>query len=239
MTTNLLSEIGLHILDAILIRSVDCLGATNADVPTAASTAIENGGPFHKKSSNKKYQRRRIPQSRGSSGPDVRRIQPGASIYRFPQHLRSGERDYQFALPEIADLIRETRAREKKKLPYGKLATFGSHRSKGGSLRNNANMISIDGIEADYDAGKMSVDEACRKLREAGLAALLWTTPSHTPEAPRYRILCSTSKELPVSERKALVARLNGVLGGVLDGASFTDSQAMSFGHLIEEEASE
>ena len=84
-------------------------------------------------------------------------------------------------------------------------------------------MNSIDGIEADYDAGKMSVDEACRKLREAGLAALIWTTPSHAPEAPRYRILCPTSKELPVSGRKALIARLNGVLGGVLDGASFTD----------------
>ena len=100
-------------------------------------------------------------------------------------------------------------------------------------------MNSIDGIEADYDAGKMSVDEACRKLREAGLAALIWTTPSHAPEAPRYRILCPTSKELPVSGRKALIARLNGVLGGVLDGASFTDSQAMSFGHLIENEASQ
>ena len=74
-------------------------------------------------------------------------------------------------------------------------------------------MISIDGIEADYDAGKISVEEACRKLREAGLAALLCTTPSHTPEAPRYRILCPTSKELPVTERKALVARMNGVMG--------------------------
>ena len=57
--------------------------------------------------------------------------------------------------------------------PTGKLAAFGSHRTSGNSLRNNANMLSIDGIEADYDAGKISVEEACRRFREAGVAALI------------------------------------------------------------------
>ena len=214
---------------------LEAIGASD-DPPeqqTAASMAIENGGSISKRSGNTEVAEdaanRNQKQFTDPSCPAFRRV---LHLTVFPNIYGQEKREYEVTFPEIADLYRETHARHKKNLPYWKLATFGSHRTSGNSLRNNANMVTIDGIEVDYDGGKISFDEACHRCREAGLAALIYPTPSHKPEAPRYRMLCPTSKELPVSERDALVARINGVMGGVLDGASFTDSQAMSFGHV-------
>src|SRR5262245_28943813 len=57
----------------------------------------------------------------------------------------------QLSLPALRDTILGTTASTKAKLPWLKLAKFGSKRSEGGSLRHNANVLEISGIEADYD----------------------------------------------------------------------------------------
>jgi putative DNA primase/helicase len=136
------------------------------------------------------------------------------------------------SLEELRDLILKTSAAAKPDLPWLKLATFGDKRSDKGSLRHDANVISISGIEADYDDEVMSFDEATEILEAARLSTLLYTSPSHSKDKPRLRVLCPTSRDLPPGERAKLVARLNGIFGGVFAPESFTLSQSYYFGSV-------
>ncbi len=58
-------------------------------------------------------------------------------------------------------------------------------------------MLAITGIEADYDGGEVSVDEAAERLKKNNIKAMVYTSPSHTPEEPRWRVLCPLSGEMP------------------------------------------
>ena len=104
------------------------------------------------------------------------------------------------------------------------LGTFSIYNKN--CLRHDANVVQITGIEGDYDLEKMPVSEAVERLEQAGIASMLYTSPSHTEDAPRWRVLCPTSVALPPTERDRLLARLNGVLGGVLSSESWTLSQS-------------
>lgn len=120
----------------------------------------------------------------------------------------------------------------KSALPWLKLARFGDVRTEKGSLRHNANVQAVDGIEADYDGERVSIGEAAALIEKAGLAALIYSSPSHTPDAPRWRVLCPLSSSAAPAERDRLCARLNGALGGILASESFTLSQAYYFGRV-------
>ena len=96
-----------------------------------------------------------------------------------------------------------------------KLATFGERRAASGCYRTDDNVLSIHGIEGDYDAEKVSLDEAVALLEKHGLRALLYTSWSHTAEAPKFRVLYPTSRALPPEQRSMMMARLNGALGGI------------------------
>jgi hypothetical protein len=136
------------------------------------------------------------------------------------------------AIEDLRELILTKTASTKKTLPWLKLATFGDQKTDEGSLRHNANVLSIDGLEADYDEEQLSFDEAVAIICKTQLKALLYTSPSHTPDKPRWRILSPTSRPLLPEERTKMLARLNGVFGGVFSGESFTLSQAYYFGSV-------
>ena len=136
------------------------------------------------------------------------------------------------SLESLRDRIARTNASEKKSLPWLKLAQFGETRSANGSLRHDANVLLISGIEVDYDGERIALNEAVRILKSAGLVALAYTSPSHTPDKPRWRILLPTSCDRPPAERTQLVARVNGLFGGQLAAESFTLSQAYFFGSV-------
>src|SRR5690242_12386707 len=68
----------------------------------------------------------------------------------------------------------------KQECPLIKLGTFGDQRSAHGSLRTNANMLAITGVEADYDGGVVSPEKAKAKLQAANVEAIVYTTPSST-----------------------------------------------------------
>ena len=148
------------------------------------------------------------------------------------------------SIRQLAGKIRARQADAKSSLPLLKLGTFGASRTERGSLRHDGNLESVSGIEGDYDAGEVSPQEAAERLRRANIAALVYTTPSHAPDAPRWRVLCPLSKEISPGEREALCERVNGALGGILASESFTRSQTYYFGgvaghaapsvHLIE-----
>lgn len=136
------------------------------------------------------------------------------------------------SLVGLADTIQRTTAPAKERLQLLKLARFGNLRTDKGSLRHDGNLTTITGIEADYDGGKMTFEEAQEILEKQGLASLLHTSPSFTEDSPRWRALCPLSEEMAPNHRDHYVARVNGLFGGIFAGESFTLSQAYYFGSV-------
>lgn len=116
--------------------------------------------------------------------------------------------------------------------PLLKLAAFGDARTPKGSLRHDANVTAIYGVEGDHDASTMSPEEATLLLQQAGIEALIYTSPSHTPAAPRWRVLAPTSQPYAPAAHRELVGRLNGVLRGAFSSESFALSQAYYYGKV-------
>ena len=150
----------------------------------------------------------------------------------FPDQWAKSQHRESLTLAELRDLIQNTSEPTKNKLPWLKLATFGTKRSEKNCLRYNANVLSITGIELDYDREEMTLDDAIEIAERAQLRALLYTSARYSDAAPRWRILLPTSKPLPTAERAKLVARVNGLYGGVFSPESFTLSQSYYFGSV-------
>jgi Family of unknown function (DUF5906) len=150
-----------------------------------------------------------------------------------------GDKSMLLPLIELEQLIRTTKARPlKNNLALLKFATFGSKKSAAGCLRTDDNVVEITGIEGDYDGEVMTMAEAVERLKSRGIEALLYTSASHTPEKPRWRVLCRL--EIPFSgtpdemriRRARWVGVLNAILGGGLKSESFALSQSFYFGPL-------
>ena len=135
-------------------------------------------------------------------------------------------------LDEMAWHARITTAVEKGRLPLWKLATFGSYRTDRGSLRSDENVIAITGIEADYDGEVVGFDEAVETAEKIGLRALIYTSPSHAPERPRWRIMCPAPRGMAKEQRRHQLGRLNGAYRGIFSHKSWTLSQTYFFGSL-------
>lgn len=116
--------------------------------------------------------------------------------------------------------------------PWIKLATFGNMRTGKNSLRHNANVMSVTGVEGDYDGGEMSPEDAVAMLEKHQIRAIVYTSPSHTAQKPRWRVIAPCTKAHAPSARTALLARVNGALGGILADESFTLSQSYYFGRV-------
>lgn len=169
----------------------------------------------------------------GTSIPEAHRVGTQTVVVTLFDSL-GAKRKSEHALlwQELASLIRDARGPSKQDLGLLKLARFGEKRSTKGSLRHDANLLCITGIEADYDGEKIPFAEASERLLKAGIRSLIYTSPSHTEDAPRWRVLCPTSSELDPGQRTELLGRLNGVLGGVVSTESWTLSQSYYFGSV-------
>jgi len=150
----------------------------------------------------------------------------------FQDHAASSKHEEFYTLPSLAARIRATTATEKRRLPWLKLARFGEQRTEKGSLRHDANMLAVSGIEADYDAGDIPMVEAVERLNKAGVWAMVYTSPSHTDAAPRWRVLVPLSEELPPERRDAMMGRLNGLFDGQFAPESWARSQGYYFGSV-------
>jgi hypothetical protein len=140
--------------------------------------------------------------------------------------------EQQVSFNELIDLFGQTTATSKDQLPLIKLARFGALTSRKGCLRHDGNMLCITGIECDYDGGEIAFEEAARRMQASHLHCLIYTSPSHTEDHPRWRILCPFGGERPVGEHGRMVARINGIFDGKLARESFTQSQAYYFGRV-------
>lgn len=120
----------------------------------------------------------------------------------------------------------------KKACPLLKLASFGTARTASGCLRSDQNLIQCYGVEGDYDSGEMSVDEAAALLAAAGIEAFIYTSASHTPAAPRFRLLAPLSRPCDPHDRRHYTGIVNAALLGRLSPESFTLSQSYYFGKI-------
>jgi hypothetical protein len=118
----------------------------------------------------------------------------------------------------------------KEEQPLISLCRYGDHRTDQGSYRHAENVVECYGIEGDYDGEQVSLESARVLLEKAGVRAILYSSWSSTPAKPRWRVLCPLTKAHSPAERERLVARLNGVLDGILAGESFTLSQSYFYG---------
>ncbi|MEP3441204.1 MAG: phage/plasmid primase, P4 family [Sulfitobacter sp.] len=173
-----------------------------------------------------------MPVNNTKAAITVQALDRPLELTSFTNKRAMAKKELSLSLRTLASKIERQTAISKDKLPWLKLATFGDAKSAKGCLRTNANVATVTGLEADYDAGVMTPEEARDKLSKAGVAALIYTTPSHTADAPRWRVLCPFSGPLSPDAREDLMARLNGVLGGALAGESFTLSQAYYAGNV-------
>ena len=135
-------------------------------------------------------------------------------------------------LEELAELMANTTAPDKASLPLLKLARFGSVRTPApaNSLRHDANVEMISGLEGDYDGEEMPLSEAVDRLEKTDVAFLAYSSPSHLPGKPRWRVLLPLSKGAPPAERARLMNGVNGMLGGVLSRESWGLSQSFYYG---------
>jgi predicted P-loop ATPase len=151
----------------------------------------------------------------------------------FPSHTAKTKTSESLTLPELGDKILQMTKPGKKRLPWLKLAVFGDARTEAGALRHDGNVLSITGVEVDYDTCRITFDEAVERLWAAGVRAIVYTSPSYQKGvAEKWRVLCPTSKSLPPERRYELVAALHGLLGEGIDPVSFTLSQSYYYGSV-------
>jgi hypothetical protein len=136
------------------------------------------------------------------------------------------------SLPALRDYILATSATTKKATPWLKLAKFGNKRTEKKCLRHDANVTTVSGIECDYDDETISFEAAVEIMRKANVRCLLYTSASHTPETPRWRVLVPFSKEYPPATRAPMVGRINGLFNGSLAPESFVLSTSYHYGSV-------
>jgi putative DNA primase/helicase len=160
-------------------------------------------------------------------------------VTRFGAAAASEKEELSFTLEGLVDIVLRQRGPSKGDLPWLKLARFGDIRSDKNSLRYDNNVLALTGIEADYDGERLSFDFAVDTLARGDLCGIVYTSPSHTTSAPRWRVLCPISSQIErgaegfIALREArnkLLGRLNGLFGGVFAGESWTLSQGYFYG---------
>jgi hypothetical protein len=122
---------------------------------------------------------------------------------------------------------------DKDSCPWISLCRYGDTRTEAGSLKHAGNIICVSGIEGDHDAGEVSIEDAAERARSAGLRAVFYTSPSHKPEAPRWRVLAPLARDVPIEARAGLLDRLNGVMGGALADESWAMAQGFIYGRVV------
>jgi hypothetical protein len=132
----------------------------------------------------------------------------------------------------VIELVRGTSAARKDDLPLLKLATFGDIRTRYRCLRNNANMLRVSGAECDYDGEEMPFDEAAGCAQRSRILTILYTSPSHRPDAPRWRAIHPFAGPMQPAGRANMVDRANWIFGGVLNAESWTLSQSFYYGRV-------
>ena len=134
---------------------------------------------------------------------------------------------------QITSMLVMPSARVKNGLPLLSLQGFGNLPTAKNCLRWDGNVVESWGVAGDYDGEELDYPEAIERLNRAQLEAIVYTSPSYTPEKPRWRVLCWFSQGLEPAQMPRMMDRLNGALGGVLKGESWALSQGFFYGRVV------
>lgn len=99
-------------------------------------------------------------------------------------------------------------------------------------LRYAENVKRIYGVELDYDGEKISIEQGAALLMKSNVRSIMYTSPSHTAQKPRWRALLPLSDPATPERRAEYVARANRILGGIASNESFTLSQSFYIGRV-------
>lgn len=121
---------------------------------------------------------------------------------------------------------------DKKQCPLISMAEYGDRRSLKGYIRHGENVSRIFGVEFDYDGEKVSIAQAAHVLERQRIKGVLYTSPSHTAEKPRWRGLFPLSEPEMPEKRAEYVGRINRILGGIASNESFALSQSFFIGRV-------
>lgn len=122
--------------------------------------------------------------------------------------------------------------------PWVKLAHFNGKTTSKKCYRHNDGVEFVTGVECDYDEGDISPAEAAEKLNDAELACFIYTSASHTKDAPRWRVLAplgspyTDDAEKMKAYRTTMIKRIENVLGIKFAPESHTLSQAYYYGKV-------
>jgi len=116
--------------------------------------------------------------------------------------------------------------------PLVSFARYGNQRTAKGSLRHDANILSMTGLTGDYDQGELEPATAAAIIELAGIEAMVVTTPSHGVRGNRWRVIVPFATERTTEERHTYLGKLNALLDGALAKESFTASQAFYAGRV-------
>ena len=109
--------------------------------------------------------------------------------------------------------------------PLLKLGCYEDNSRKEGSA-----LKEISGIEIDYDAGDVPLAEAAKRLRKAGIEALVCSTFTATSDNHKWRALLPLSKKYDAKHRAAWTAAADKALGNIAASESYTDKQIYFYG---------
>lgn len=155
------------------------------------------------------------------------------AITTFSDVKATTKKQHDVTLEQLVKVIENPKTyKAKADMPLIKLATFGDVRTAAQSLRNNENVLEVYGVEGDYDAGTVGIEEASKKAERMGVNLIFYTTSRHTPQAPRWRVLAPLSQPIQPEERDYWCGMLNYVVGGILGRESFALSQSFYYGKV-------
>lgn len=189
-------------------------------------------GDTKNSSGNRKAVQAVIDELVGHSRPEDSPLDITFKITRFQDVHGFEKKTLTLSTRDLADEIEHWTAPEKARLPLIVGGEFGNERSEKGSLRHAANRRNVTAIVVDYDDEVISVDEAGRRVKEAGVAAFLYTSPSHTEDAPRWRAVFPLSRPVSTSELGQLTDRANGLFDGRLSGETWNTAQSYFAGQV-------
>jgi len=125
----------------------------------------------------------------------------------FPNFAAKVKEVWDMTLPEIGLMIEAENRKRKNLLPWMKLAAFGGTRTPKGSLRHDANVLAISGVEVDHDSGR-PIEEAIGLLQAAAYAQFVrQSVVSAFPKAARRERLSSASERIEPAGTRSMVGQ--------------------------------
>lgn len=98
--------------------------------------------------------------------------------------------------------------------------------------RTKANAGMVHAVIVEHDGEYLEPEKAADIMRDSGIASIVYTTPSHSWDAPRFRLVVRLSKPTERNEHNRMVRVLNHLLDGALARESLDVEREWFYGRV-------